>query len=176
MNNKQTVTKHKIFFNYEKEETWVNEMAQEGYNLIEFSIGKYTFEQGIPGEYLYRYQYLAGQTEEGIQEHINLFKKTGAEIVINNSNWIIIRKKRSEGPFELFADYESEIRHYQSIMRILNVIAIGGIVLGISNISIASQINRTIAIVCFSVAALLFVVIGSYSTQIRKLTEENKKK
>lgn len=175
MNNNPIITKNKVFFNYEKEEKWINEMAEEGFNLIDFSIGKYTFEQGIPGEYLYRYQYLSGKTEEEMQKQRDILEKAGNEIVISHSNWIIIRKKSSEGPFETLADFESIIRRYQSVMRFLNVLALGMIVLGISNIVNSSKTSQIIGIVCFSIAALFFVMIGGYSSQVRRLTEENKK-
>lgn len=174
MNNNQIITKNKVFFNYEKEEEWINEMAQQGYELTDFSIGKYTFKQGIPGEYLYRYQYVADKKEQEIQKQKDLQKKSGIEIVINNSNWMVIRKKSSQGPFETITDYETKIRHYQSIMRFFNVLALGSIVLGISNIVNTSQLSQIIGIACFSIAALLFVVIGGYSSQVRKVTKENK--
>lgn len=175
MNEIHTIEKHKMFFDYEKEEAWVNEMAQEGLDLVDLSIGKYTFVEGIPGEYLYRYEYMIGETDAEVEQHVEVLKQSGIEIVKSYSNWIIMRKKASDGAFKIFADIEMQIRSYQSVMRILNVIALVSLVLGLSSVTNPSPASRVISTVCFSAAAFLYVVIGSYSSRVKKLTKELKK-
>ena len=175
MNDIQTIEKHKIFFDYEKEEAWINEMAQEGLNLIDFSIGKYTFVEGKPGEYLYRYDYMIGETETEVNQHVEILKQSGIEIVKRYSNWIIPRKKAADGAFKTFADIEMQIRRYQSAIRILNVIALVSLVLGLSSVTSPSPASRVIATISFSVATLLYIGIGSYSSRVKKLTKELKK-
>lgn len=44
----------KLFLNFEKEEQWINEMAEKGLNFTGYTFGRYTFEEGVHGEYIYR--------------------------------------------------------------------------------------------------------------------------
>lgn len=46
----------KFYTNYEKEEAWLNEMAASGWHCIDYLFGRYMFEKGEPGAYIYRIQ------------------------------------------------------------------------------------------------------------------------
>ena len=48
------MTKFRLYFNKDKETTWLNNMAKEGYALTKFIAGFYTFEACEPGEYEYQ--------------------------------------------------------------------------------------------------------------------------
>jgi hypothetical protein len=53
--------KHKVirfFLDFTKEEQWLNEMAAKGLQLISVSAPQYVFEEGMPGEYIYRLELL----------------------------------------------------------------------------------------------------------------------
>ena len=47
-----------IFADMEKEEEWLNEMAQKGFNFMDNFIMRYTFSEGTPNEYIYRIEML----------------------------------------------------------------------------------------------------------------------
>lgn len=56
----EKLTKIRFFIDYEKEERWVNDMSQQGWHLVKLGFGYFIFEKGLPGEYIYRNEMLAG--------------------------------------------------------------------------------------------------------------------
>lgn len=56
----ETKKLHKVFWvwEFEKEERWLNEMAQEGWALKKASFCTYVFEKTEPGEYIIRVETL----------------------------------------------------------------------------------------------------------------------
>ncbi len=70
-----TKTVRKIFFlwEYEKEEAWINRMANEGWMLIHTGFRKYVFEKGTPGTYTYRLELLEKDTHSLKANHILTF-------------------------------------------------------------------------------------------------------
>jgi len=48
----------KAFLDYEKEEKWLNEMVAKGFAMTAYSWCHYTFENCVPGEYIYRIELL----------------------------------------------------------------------------------------------------------------------
>ena len=47
----KTKTIYRIFVDYEKEEKWLNEMAQSGWALESFRLMRYVFKQVEPGTF-----------------------------------------------------------------------------------------------------------------------------
>lgn len=97
-----TMIKRRIFINYEKEEKWLNEMAQKGYHLVKYSLTKYTFEEGEAGKYIYRIQYVGNNTDEENEEYFQIMKDSNVELITYAMNWAIFRKKTEDGPFNIF--------------------------------------------------------------------------
>jgi hypothetical protein len=128
-------TVDKFFNDYEKEENWINSMAAKGWNLTNASPPTYTYEEGIPGEYIYRIALLEhGKTHPDTIEHIRFLEETGAEHVSSVYNWVYFRRKSTEGPFEIYTDALSQIQHYKRMINLL-----GGVVIGML-IGAATQI------------------------------------
>ena len=44
----------KLYFDKDLEESWLNQLAQQGWGMSSFCLGRYTFEPIEPGEYIYR--------------------------------------------------------------------------------------------------------------------------
>lgn len=51
-----------VFLDYEKEEAWVNHMAEQGWHLKRTMVGYFIFEKGEPGQYIYRNELVKGKT------------------------------------------------------------------------------------------------------------------
>jgi hypothetical protein len=45
---------HRLYWDFEKEERWLNEMAAKGEDLVRYRLGSYHFERGEPSEWVYR--------------------------------------------------------------------------------------------------------------------------
>lgn len=59
-------TVHKLYWDFEREERWLNGKAAQGENLIRYRWGTYTFEQGAPGEWTYRIELLPESALPGV--------------------------------------------------------------------------------------------------------------
>lgn len=111
---------------WEEEEQWLNEMARNGYNLIGVKcFVRYIFEQGTPGEYIYKLD-LPDNLERGMDEHAycNFLTECGIEVVCKQKQWLFLRKKASEGVFnedgDTFAKLKMTNKAYSYAVRILS--------------------------------------------------------
>lgn len=115
-------TVHKCFlaWDYEKEEKWLNEMSAKGLQLVSTSIFKYVFEEGAPNEYQYRLEFLNQYpTHPESLTYIRFLEETGVEHIGSLMRWVYFRKKTADGPFDLYSDLTSKIKHYKLILALL---------------------------------------------------------
>lgn len=132
---------------WEEEEQWLNEMARNGYNLIGVKcFVRYIFEQGTPGEYIYKLD-LPDNLEHGMDDkaYCNFLAECGIDVVCKQKQWLFLRKKAADGPFneqgDMFAKLKMTNKAYSYAIRIL------------------SRLLRTFAILIF-VDILVMCLIG----------------
>lgn len=120
---------HKLFlvWNFEKEEQWLNTMAQEGWVLNRVSLCCYHFIPCQPGEYVIRLE-----NHPHDQAYMDLMEETGAEYIGRMVQWVYFRKNACDGCFDLFSDIDSRIAHLDNIGKTLLLIAICNLVIGFS--------------------------------------------
>jgi hypothetical protein len=136
---------------FDEEEKWLNDMAKRGWVLDSVGFAKYTFTESVPGEYAVRLEML-GHTpasSEG-QDYIDFIEETGAEYLGNVMQWIYFRKKTADGPFDLFSDVDSRIRHLERITKPLGIIALCNVLIGVSNMRLGG-----VGLINIACAALL---------------------
>lgn len=112
-------TKFKFFYNYEKEERWLNSMSAKGMALTDYFWTRYVFEEETPGKYIYKIEFLdkmGGKDVENIA-YINFLEDLGIECVGIYMHWAILRKEASSGPFEIYTDFTSKINSCRKIKR-----------------------------------------------------------
>jgi hypothetical protein len=138
---KKTVRKYFFIWEYEKEEHWLNDMSQKGWQLKWTSIGRYVFESGEPGAYIYRLELLENNpnSKENLSYLLFLIE-TGIEMVGECRNWIYLRRKASEGDFEPANKPLNELTHIMKIQDFLNKFR-----------------NRLITMAAFSILGLLIL-------------------
>ena len=113
------VKRWKLFLDFEKEEEWLNKMVAEGLAMTHYTLGRYSFEECAPGEYIYRIELLGRRaTHPDKVKYIQFMEESGAEHVDSYLNWVYFRKKAAEGPFNIYTNLESRIAHYQRIIRL----------------------------------------------------------
>ncbi len=118
-------TVHRLYFDFEKEEAWLNAMAAKGLHLVRYSWGAYTFEQGEPGEWIYRIQFLDDDARKpASSEYMALVADAGVETVDTHMNWAYFRRRAADGPFELFSDLGSRIAHYKRVLTFLGLMVV----------------------------------------------------
>jgi len=106
-------------YNEEKTEEWLNELAGNGLICVgaDTLMSRYTFEQGEPGEYIYRYVFF--ENCFGHSKSLRYFaflRESGIECVGHAFQHVLLRKKAADGEFNLFTDRESKIRYYKRII------------------------------------------------------------
>ncbi|MFS0784672.1 DUF2812 domain-containing protein [Bacillus sp. 1P06AnD] len=136
-----TIVVRKLFVNFEKEERWINEMSAKGLHLKGYSIGRYVFEEGEPGKYIYRFELLTQlPSHPESKAYIRFMEEMGIECVYKTFRWVCFRKKAEDGSFDLYSDYDSRIAFYKRVASLYGIlgglnlmIAIINLMIGITN-------------------------------------------
>ncbi len=128
---RKTVRKWVWVWDFDKEEEWLENMAQNGWTLDGVGFCTYHFIKTEPGEYSVRFQCLPRAEEN--DEYASLMDDSGAERVGRMVQWVYYRKKTADGPFELFSDLDSRISHLDRIAKIILIIAIANLLIGLLN-------------------------------------------
>ena len=128
MSERKTIRKWLWVWDFDKEEEWLNTMAQSGWVLDGVSFAKYHFVRCEPGEYTVRLE-----MHERDEAYLHFMEETGAEYVGRVMNWIYFRKKTADGSFDLFSDLDSRIAHLDRICTLLKPIGAANLVIGLAN-------------------------------------------
>jgi hypothetical protein len=114
----------RLYWDKDKEETWLNDMVSEGWALSHFFLGVYTFKKCEKGEYTYRIDFMNDvESSQRSRDYIKFVEDTGAEYVDSWFRWVFFRKKTSEGEFVLYTDIDSKIKNYKSIRNMFAVVS-----------------------------------------------------
>lgn len=117
------MTKFRLYYDKDKETTWINEMAAQGYALTGYCMGFYKFEECEPGKYTYQIDF--GDKMFSVDNNYREFMaENNIEIVSLWGYWIILRKLASDGEFELYTDVDSSIEHYTKILKMFKIVTI----------------------------------------------------
>jgi len=172
---------NKMFLSFEMEEKWINNMAALGLNFIDDAFARYLFEKGTPGEYIYRIELLKELPYHiESQQYLKFMEDAGIECVATYTRWVYFRKKASEGPFDLYSDYDSKIQHYRRILSLVCMVGLANLIIGIANVFIGFStiqyigfpLNVYTSSVNFLVVILFIPMVISYSRTIKRLVRE----
>lgn len=107
------------------EEEWLNKKALEGWNMIATDGVNFDFTRGTPGEFTYR---IDAQPEKSSnadwQDYLDMLNEAKVEHVARYREWTYLRKRKADGPFELFSDLDSRIAFWERIRNRYFVILI----------------------------------------------------
>lgn len=162
--NKKTIKKWFWVWDFEKEEIWLNQMAQSGWVLDGVGFCKYHFVQCEPGEYTVRLE-----MHEADDEYMNFMAETGAEFVGRMVQWVYFRKKAEMGAFDIFSDIDSRIGHLKKIGNMLSIVAAGNLLIGIGANANSAVPLGLINLAC---AALLAYALGRIHGKKEALEKE----
>ena len=125
-------------WDFDKEERWLNTMAQQGWVLDKLGFCRYEFVRCAPGAYTVRLE--MREHDEG---YLSFMADTGAEYVGRMVKWIYFRKKTELGQFDLFSDTESRIKHLDNMCRMLRAVGFANLLMGVVNtLTIAHPVSR----------------------------------
>ena len=168
---RQVIRKWFWAWEFDKEETWLNDMAAKGKALISARYATYEFEDCAPGEYAVRLEMLAHEpaSEEG-KAYISFVEETGAECVGKVMKWVYFRKKADDGSFELHGDHHTRIKHLGGILRLLLPLTAVNVGCGVYNLCIGVAWGSVVNILCacFSAAVSVLLFRGIYKLKEKK--------
>ena len=169
---RKTIRKWFWVWEFDKEEQWLNEMAAKGLALVSVGFCRYDFEDCIPGEYQVRLELLENHLQhEESRKYIQFIESTGAEQVGNYFRWVYFRKRTADGPFDLYSDLESRIRHLKRIIALVLPISGANLCIGFSNVGNAMRTGIGIANVGY--LNLVIGILGCFGAW--KLSKKRKR-
>ena len=155
---KRTIHKWFWVWDFDKEERWLNEMSAKGLQLCGVGYFRYTFEEGTPGEYIYRLEMLDDwPTSAAGMQYIHFLEDTGAEHIGSLLRWVYFRKKAGDIGFDLFSDIDSRIRHLNRILFLTGILAALNLFNGFNSLlnSFSHGITVVAALICTSIGLIL---------------------
>ncbi|HML69685.1 hypothetical protein SDC9_158734 [bioreactor metagenome] len=177
---------HKPYWDFEKEEAWLNEMSARGMALSDYSWCRYVFTDSPNSQYIYRIELLDNlPTHPESIAYLRFLEENGVECVASYMRWVYLRKNAADGPFDIYTDIDSKIKHYQRINLLWSTLMIvefivGGmnVAIGIINLSIGEHLgNFSYGNIGLGVSLLLFglmfLLLGApLRRKIKKLRQE----
>ena len=102
----------------EQEETWLEEMSQQGLHLKRTDLfAQYEFIQGQPQNYAYRLDFQDSMKSKNKEEYLRLFTDAGWEYLGQLGGWQYFRKLTQSGEErEIFTDAETKIHKYNRFL------------------------------------------------------------
>lgn len=140
----------KAYWDFEKEERWLNEMSARGMAMTDYSWCRYVFTDAPNGQYIYRIELLENYvTHPESIAYLRFLEDSGVEHVSSYMRWVYLRKPAAEGAFDLYTDIDSRIKHYQRINRFLSTMmfvefgaALPNLAIGIVNLNIGERLGN----------------------------------
>lgn len=108
--------KYKFFTNFEKEEKWLNEMAQQGYRFVGKSMG-YKFVPAEPEGAIIKIDFRKFAKKDDFEDYLALFEDSGWEHVsgTRSSGYQYFRKIDDKGDEDIFSDADSKAARYKRL-------------------------------------------------------------
>ncbi len=175
---------YRFYVNYKKEEEWLNRLEQRGLHFVDFSFpGRYLFEEGRPGEYIYRLELLPSlPSNPESAAYIRFMEESGVECVCTYLRWAYFRKKASEGAFEIYTDLEGKLKHAWRVLALLLPLFALNLGVAAQNLGIGLHytaggwpgFNAYFSVLNGAVAGVLLTVIVAQGRLIHSLKKDSK--
>lgn len=110
--------KYKFFNNFDNEEKWLNEMAMQGFVLVNKSV-RYEFEPGKPDNTMIRIDYRTFKHQQDFEDYRALFEDSGWIHIAGSKSSGSQYFKKAEGSIneDIFSDVDSRAARYQRISQ-----------------------------------------------------------
>ncbi len=168
------IKKSRFFIDYEKEEKWINEMAEKGYILVDISFGTYIFEENQEHKYIYRMEKISLKPEsEEYKEYIKSIQLEEIELVAKNGYWHYFRKDNDGIDFKVYVNRENRLYHHRAVSNIYLAIGFLNFIIAMTSFRFIGanfwgMIYGTITVLCGIVALYM---LKEYWVSYRKVIE-----
>lgn len=158
---RHTIKKLFWAWDFDKEEKWLAECAAKGLALVSVGYCRYDFEECTPGAYHVRLELLDNPPSHPESVHyIKFLEETGAEHVGSYMRWVYLRRPAEYGPFDLFSDNASRVRHLGRILALIRPLMILELIASLYNIGLGIAWGTTVNLVCGCIGLPLAVLFG----------------
>ena len=159
---------HRLYWDFEKEERWLNEMAAKGLDLVRYRWGTYTFEQAEPGEWIYRIELLPESARKPVsRRYLEFMADSGVQTVATYLSWVYFRKRAADGPFELYSDMDSRIAHYTRVLRLYGSLTTALVATTASSLhSVTSNGLNFFTLPLFALQIAILVACAAYALRV----------
>ena len=166
------MVKNRFFLDIDKEEQWLNELAQSGYCLTHRFFYMYTFEQSDE-----RYTYYVDHRflRHNYQEFCNFLQELNVQFVTASLGWCYFRSKQDEQHAPIYTDTTSRKQYYLRMIAVLILVILFNLKIISHNsgpyiFNISFSIVANSLILCFSVLNILkylkkISILSSKSTE-----------
>lgn len=174
-------TIRKAYWNYEKEENWLNEMSRKGLALTDYSWCRYVFTDAEPGEYIYRIELLErSSTHPESKVYIRFMEESGVEHIASYMKWVYFRKKAAHGAFDIYSDITSKLKHYRRVNTFFTTLACMEFIIGFPNVLMGlgfheiptSSINIVLGSIVFCLGFAFLIMCRPLRKKIKALKKE----
>lgn len=161
----ETMTKRKWYWiwDIDKEEKWLNAMANSGWTLKSVGFATYTFERTEPGLYIVR-----REMHNPDPDYIAFMEDTGAEYIGRMARCIFFRRKAEYGQFNIYSDLDSKIESTKTMARLLFALCALNLGVGLFN----ALLNSSFAWINLVFACLMSYGLGRVNSKKEALLEE----
>lgn len=179
---------YKVFWIWQnqKEEAWINEMAEHGFGLISCGRIRFDFEDIEPGKYKYKVMFLQGTAgSEKVRDFLRFMEDMGV-VNVGHVNFlgnsvIYLRYENTGEELDVYSDLDSKIEYerimynYLILVGILNLFA-SILNLGVFITSALSGIpifgNLIIGSLCLGLTIAVAINLIKKHKKIKKYKEE----
>ena len=110
---------------FEKEENWLNEMSENGMELIKAGFIWYAFRPREKDKYQYKIMfYDKAKSGPEWDDFMEILSESGIEVVSRYFNWLYLKKENDGTPFQLFNTVREELAHVNKIKQISTLLLI----------------------------------------------------
>lgn len=126
------MVKNRIFFDIEKENEWLNQMASKGFRFIGKSWYTYKFEKCECNAYAYQVEKRSTFKGKENKEYSDFLSELGIKLATEQWGWYYFEKHNDGKPFEIYTDIPSKVKYYTRMFPVLMLI-------GMINVSIINS-------------------------------------
>lgn len=168
---------YKVFFDYQKEEVWINEMASKGLSLIAYSPFRYVFEKTEKAQYTFKIELLDHMPSHPESEnYIEFLEENKVKFVASTLRWIYLRKDNDGTSFMLETNVDTKVQHYKRYLLMVFPFWLINLVACFINLwvylSISTSVNLFAFGLNFTVALLLGYLLIKYYRMYIKFKKE----
>lgn len=124
MGSVNKVIKNRIFFDIEKENKWLNQLASEGFRLVERSWFSYKFEACSDNTYSYHVEKRSIFEPKENDSYSHFLGELDINLATKQWGWYYFEKCNNGEPFELYTDHASKIKYYIRMFPVLILVAL----------------------------------------------------